>query len=141
MPVDFYEVLGINRTASDADIKRAYRSLARKYHPDVATDKVAAESQFKEINEAYSVLSDPQKRQLYDTYGHAAVNGAHQPGGPFGGFGNEGFGDIFDMFFGAARTQTQPKRNGPVRGQDLRFDLQITLEEAFEGSQRELSFK
>ena len=142
MPVDYYDVLGVKRTASEADIKRAYRSLARKYHPDVATDKTAAEAHFKEINEAYSILSDPQKRQLYDTYGHAGVNGAPPPGNPFAGFGNEGFGDIFDMFFGAARTQTQQtRRQGPTRGGDLRYDLQITLEEAFAGTQREISFK
>src|SRR5579875_3561960 len=140
MPVDYYEVLGVNRDASDADIKRAYRSLARKYHPDVADDKAAAEAHFKEINEAYSVLSDPQKRQLYDTYGHAATSGgAPPPGNPFAGFGAEGFGDIFDMFFG--RTQTQPRRQGPTRGGDLRYDLQITLEEAFTGTQREITFK
>ncbi len=75
MPVDYYDVLGVKRGASETDIKRAYRSLARKYHPDVATDKTAAESHFKEINEAYSVLSDPQKRQMYDQYGHAGLNG------------------------------------------------------------------
>jgi len=141
MPVDYYEVLGVNRTASDAEIKTAYRSLARKYHPDVADDKTAAEAHFKEINEAYSVLSDPQKRQLYDTYGHAASSAGGQPGSPFTGFGAEGFGDIFDMFFGAARQQAQPRRQGPTRGGDLRYDLQITLEEAFEGSQREIAFK
>lgn len=138
MPVDYYEVLGVNRNASDVDIKRAYRSLARKYHPDVADDKTAAEAHFKEINEAYSVLSDPQKRQLYDTYGHAATSGAPPPGNPFAGFGGEGFGDIFDMFFG--RTQAQPRKQGPTRGGDLRYDLQITLEEAFTGTQREITF-
>ncbi|MGA3036042.1 MAG: molecular chaperone DnaJ [Vulcanimicrobiaceae bacterium] len=142
MPVDYYDVLGVERGASETDIKRAYRSLARKYHPDVATDKTAAESHFKEINEAYSVLSDPQKRQMYDQYGHAGVNGGGSPGGPFSGFSGEGFGDIFDMFFGAARAQTQTqRRQGPTRGQDLRYDLQITLEEAFEGTQREITFK
>ena len=141
MPVDYYEVLGVNRNASDVDIKRAYRSLARKYHPDVADDKAAAEAHFKEINEAYSVLSDPQKRQMYDTYGHATTNAGGQPGNPFAGFGAEGFGDIFDMFFGAARQQAQPRKQGPARGGDLRYDLQITLEEAFAGTQREISFK
>src|ERR1700691_1475132 len=100
MPVDYYDVLGVQRGASETDIKRAYRSLARKYHPDVASDKDAAESHFKEINEAYSVLSDPQKRQVYDTYGHAGLGGGGGPqAGPFSNFGGEGFGDIFDMFF------------------------------------------
>jgi molecular chaperone DnaJ len=140
MPADYYELLGVKRSATDVEIKRAYRALARKYHPDVATDKAAAEAHFKEINEAYSVLSDVQKRQLYDTYGHAAVNGAPQQGNPFAGFGTEGFGDIFDMFFGAARGPTQ-QRTGPSRGQDLRYDLQVTLEEAFTGTQREISFR
>ena len=87
-----------SRTAPEGDIKRAYRQLARKFHPDVADDKVAAENHFKEINEAYEVLSDPQKRANYDRFGHAG----DQPAG-FGGFAAEGFGDIFDMFFGAAR--------------------------------------
>lgn len=142
MPVDYYDVLGVQRGASETDIKRAYRSLARKYHPDVASDKDAAESHFKEINEAYSVLSDPQKRQVYDTYGHAGLNGGGSQTGPFSNFGGEGFGDIFDMFFGAARAQTQTqRRQGPVRGTDLRYDLQITLEEAFEGTTREITFK
>lgn len=141
MPVDYYEVLGVSRTASDADIKRAYRSMARKYHPDVAADKTVAEAHFKEINEAYGILSDPQKRQLYDAYGHAGVNGGATQGSPFAGFGVEGFGDIFDMFFGARGAQTQTKRQGPLRGQDLRYDLQITLEDAFSGTQREISFK
>jgi molecular chaperone DnaJ len=141
MPVDYYEVLGVNRSASDADIKRAYRSLARKYHPDVAEDKTAAEAHFKEINEAYGVLSDPQKRQLYDAYGHAAASGAGAQGNPFAGFGVEGFGDIFDMFFGGRGPQTQAKRQGPVRGQDLRYDLTISLEEAFTGTQREVTFQ
>lgn len=141
MPVDYYEVLGVSRSASDADIKRAYRSLARKYHPDVADDKAAAETHFKEINEAYGVLSDPQKRQLYDAYGHAGVNGGPTQGNPFAGFGVEGFGDIFDMFFGGRGPQAQTRRQGPVRGQDLRYDLAISLEEAFTGTQREITFK
>lgn len=140
MPVDYYEVLGVHRNASEADIKQAYRSLARKYHPDVADDKTAAEAHFKEINEAYSVLSDPQKRQLYDTYGHTATSAGGPQGNPFG-FATEGFGDIFDMFFGATRAQAQPRRQGPARGGDLRYDLQITLEEAFAGTQREITFK
>ena len=142
MPADFYELLGVARNASDADIKRAYRSLARKFHPDVATDKTTAEAHFKEINQAYEVLSDPQKRHAYDTYGHASVNGAPGGGSPFAGFGAEGFGDIFDMFFTAARggPQQQQRRSGPVRGNDLRYDLQITLEQAFAGTQREITF-
>jgi molecular chaperone DnaJ len=133
---DYYAVLGVGRGASESDIKRAYRGLARKYHPDVAEDKHTAENKFKEINEAYEILSDPHKRQQYDRYGH--VSGAQgQPGfGPFGA--GEGFGDIFDMFFGARQGPVQS--NGPQRGADLRYDLQISLEEAFRGADREISF-
>jgi molecular chaperone DnaJ len=135
---DYYAVLGVDRGASEADIKSAYRSLARRHHPDVAEDKATAEARFKEINEAYEVLSDPQKRQMYDRYGNAQP-GAGGPGG-FGGFGQtEGFSDLFDVFFGAARGSAA-QRSGPTRGADLRYDLQITLDEAFRGIEREISF-
>ncbi len=141
MPTDYYSVLGVERDASETDIKRAYRGLARKYHPDVAEDKVAAEAHFKEINEAYEVLSDPQKRQQYDRFG-SVPNGAGAPGGGFGGFSSsEGISDIFDMFFGGARGGGGAQRAaGPERGSDLRYDLQITLEEAFTGVEREIAF-
>jgi molecular chaperone DnaJ len=135
---DYYRVLGVERGASEAEIKAAYRSLARRHHPDVSEDKTAAEARFKEINEAYEVLSDPQKREMYDRYGSAQPG----PGGPggFGGFGqSEGFSDLFDVFFGAARGSTA-QRTGPARGADLRYDLQVTLEEAFRGIDREISF-
>jgi molecular chaperone DnaJ len=142
MPADYYEVLGVARNADESTIKRAYRQLARQHHPDVAADKVAAEHRFKEINEAYEVLSDAQKRANYDRYGHAGVNGGiGDPG--FGPFGAEGFGDIFDMFFGAARggAGAQQRRNGPARGSDLRYDVEITLEEAYAGTVREVTFR
>ena len=139
MPLEYYEVLGVPRGATEDEIKRAYRQLARKYHPDVAQDKVTAEAHFKEINEAYAVLSDPTKRANYDRYGHAGVDGAGGAG--FSGFGAEGFGDIFDMFFGQARGAERQRRNGPQRGSDLRYDVEITLEEAFAGTQREISFR
>ncbi len=143
MATDYYEILGVERTATDDDIKRAYRRLARTHHPDVARDKATAENVFKDINEAYAVLSDPEKRRAYDRYGKAGVNGAGAAGfGDFPGFG-EGFGDIFDMFFGAARgggAQQAARRHGPARGSDLRYDIQITLEEAFTGTQREITF-
>ena len=138
MATDYYDVLGVARGADENEIKRAYRLLARKHHPDVNEDKVAAEHRFKEINEAYEVLSDPQKRANYDRFGRA--------GAADGGFGSaggtEGFGDIFDMFFGAARGAggQAPRRNGPARGSDLRYDVEITLEEAFAGTQRDISF-
>jgi molecular chaperone DnaJ len=141
VPSDYYNVLGVARDATEADIKRAYRGLARQYHPDVATDKVSAEAHFKEINEAYEVLSDAQKRRQYDRYGtvtNGASGGAGSPGG-FNNFGGEGFTDIFDMFFGG-RQAGQSRAAGPQRGSDLRYDLQITLEEAFAGAEREISF-
>jgi molecular chaperone DnaJ len=135
---DYYETLGVSRDASADDIKRAYRQLARRHHPDVAEDKARAEQQFKEINEAYEVLSDPQKRAQYDRYGTV---GPSQNGADFGfgGFGPTGFGDIFDMFFGEMRGP-QPQRGGAQRGSDLRYDLQITLEEAFTGTTKEIHF-
>jgi molecular chaperone DnaJ len=142
LPTDYYQVLGVARDADESAIKRAYRQLARQYHPDVAADKKAAESHFKEINEAYEVLSDAQKRSNYDRFGHAGVQGGGAEGG-FGPFGSEGFGDIFDMFFGAARGggNTQQRRNGPARGSDLRYDVEITLEEAYAGTTRDVSFR
>jgi len=135
---DYYEVLGVARDASAEEIKRAYRALARRHHPDVADDKTVAEHLFKEINEAYEVLSDPEKRAQYDRFG--TVSGA--PGGAdfgFNGFGPNGFGDIFDMFFGE-RAATGPRRSGPQRGSDLRYDLEIGLDEAFAGTTKEISF-
>jgi molecular chaperone DnaJ len=136
----------VNRTASADDIKRAYRALARKHHPDVAENKAEAEHRFKEINEAYEVLSDPQKRAQYDRYGSVGVGNGAGGFGDFGfgqGFGGGGgFGDIFDIFFGdrMGAQQTQARRSGPARGSDLRYDLEITLEDAFEGTTREIQF-
>ncbi|GAC1574212.1 MAG: molecular chaperone DnaJ [Candidatus Elarobacter sp.] len=141
MPADYYQTLGVARDADESTIKRAYRQLARKYHPDVAADKASAESHFKEINEAYEVLSDAQKRANYDRFGHAGVQGGAGEGG-FGPFGAEGFGDIFDMFFGASRGGAQQQRhNGPARGSDLRYDVEISLEEAYAGTTREITFR
>jgi molecular chaperone DnaJ len=143
---DFYEVLGVHRSANADEIKRAYRTLARKHHPDVSENKAEAEHRFKEINEAYEVLSDPQKRAQYDRFGTVgAGNGAGGGFGDFGfgpGFGASGFGDIFDIFFGdrMGAQQTQARRTGPSRGSDLRYDLEITLEEAFSGTTREIQF-
>ncbi len=139
---DYYETLGVARDATGDAIKRAYRGLARTHHPDVADDKTEAEHRFKEINEAYEVLSDPNKRANYDRFG-SAENGF--PGGAgFGqNFGNAGFGDIFDMFFGAAgggHGERQANRSGPARGSDLRYNLEITLEEAFSGTTKEIAF-
>jgi len=142
VPKDYYEVLGVSKTASDDEIKKAFRNLARKHHPDVNKEAGSAEK-FKEINEAYQVLSDKNKRSRYDAYGSAAPGGFPGGGGGFGGVdfgegfgGFEGFGDIFDMFFGA---QTGRRRTGGREsGADLRYDLTITLEEAHKGIEKEL---
>ncbi|SMM97958.1 Chaperone protein DnaJ [uncultured Candidatus Thioglobus sp.] len=129
---DYYEVLGVAKSADVKQIKKAYKRLAMKHHPDRNTDnKAAAEKTFKEIQKAYSVLSDEQKRQAYDQFGHAGVNGA-AGGNPFGGggnpFGGGGFGDIFGDIFGGGRQSRQSNR-----GADLRYDLNINLKEAAEG--------
>ncbi len=135
---DYYEVLGVSREASGDEIKRAYRALARRHHPDVSDDKSKAEHRFKEINEAYEVLSDPKKRTQYDRFGYVG-NGASAGAGDFG-FGPGGFGDIFEMFFGNARGPAHARRAGPERGSDLRYDVEISLEEAFAGTTREIAF-
>ena len=133
---DYYEVLGVERGASEADIKKAYRNLARKYHPDVNQDDPDAEDKFKEASEAYRVLGDEKLRQQYDQFGHAAFDGANGAGG-FGGFEGFGdFGDIFDMFFGGA--MGRQTRSGPQKGADLRFDLGISFEEAAFGVETEI---
>jgi molecular chaperone DnaJ len=136
---DYYEILGVSRDASSEEIKRAYRTLARTHHPDVSHNKSDAEHRFKEINEAYEVLSDPGKRAQYDHFG-VVSNGAGAAAGDFG-FGPGSFGDIFDMFFGNVRAGGAARAGGPARGADLRYDLEITLEEAYAGVTREISFE
>ena len=128
---DYYEVLGVSKDASPEEIKKAYRRLARKYHPDVNPDDKSAEEKFKEVKDAFDVLSDSNRRAQYDQFGHAAEEG-HGAGG-FNGFGGQagfgGFEDIFDTFFGGGG-QRGGRRPGPQRGNDLRYDMEITLEEA-----------
>lgn len=138
---DYYTILGVDRRADPAALKSAYRNLAKQCHPDANPGDAAAEARFKQINEAYAVLSDPQKRAAYDRYGKAAFNGAGGPGAGGPGFAdvsdlfNEVFGEAFGDLFGA-RGGGGARRNGPERGSDLRFDLELTLEEAFSGTER-----
>jgi molecular chaperone DnaJ len=135
---DLYQVLGVERGASDAEIKRAFRKLAQQWHPDVNTEP-AAQERFKEINEAYQILSDPERRQRYDMFGRAGVEGGPGAGG-FEGFG--GFSDIFDAFFGGGAAGAGSARRGrPQPGADLRYDLRITFEEAVRGTDKEIEFR
>jgi molecular chaperone DnaJ len=140
---DYYEVLGIQKGASEDEIKKAYRTLAKKYHPDLNPGDKDAEAHFKEVNEAYQILSDNDKRAKYDQFGHAGVDpnfgagGAY--GGGFGGFGGEGFdfsdiGDIFGDIFGFGGGQS--RRNGPTRGSDIHLHLTISFEEAAKGCKK-----
>ena len=130
---DYYEILGVPRDATEADLKKAFRGLALKYHPDRNPGNKEAEEKFKEINEAYSVLNDPEKRSHYDRFGTAGATGAG-----FGGFGS-GFGDIFEDIFGDFfGTFAGQRRARPAKGNDLRYDLDITLEESAFGVQKEI---
>ena len=129
---DYYEVLGVSRTASEVEIKRAFRNQARKFHPDVNKEP-EAEARFKEVNEAYEVLSDQQKRSAYDRFGHAGANA----GAGFADFGDlGGFADIFETFFGGGGRRGSQR--GPQRGSDLRYDMTITFEEAAFGAEKEI---
>jgi molecular chaperone DnaJ len=134
---DLYEVLGLERGASDGDIKRAFRKLAQQWHPDVNQDTEAQE-RFKEINDAYQVLSDPDRRARYDRFGRAGVDNG-EAGAGFEGFG--GFSDIFDAFFGGAAGARSARRGRPQPGSDLRYDLRITFEEAVRGTDKEIEFR
>lgn len=169
MPVqyrDYYETLGVSKTATADELKSAFRKLARKFHPDTAADKKTAEEKFKEINEAYEVLGDPEKRKKYDELGPNWQQGGFQrpPGGggrqqgfPGGGtyesggaeyhFGGTGFSDFFEQVFGARRGRSRGYDDfeygeaPPMRGQDVEADILVTLEEALNGSSRQISFR
>ncbi|HEY0456398.1 MAG TPA: molecular chaperone DnaJ, partial [Verrucomicrobiae bacterium] len=141
---DYYEVLVVERTANDEDIKKAYRKLAIKYHPDKNPGDKESEEKFKELSEAYEVLSDPQKRAAYDQYGHAAFDprmrgnragGFHDPFDIFREAFGGGGGGIFDELFGSGRSDP----TGPQRGSDLRYDMELSFEEAAHGSEKEIS--
>lgn len=136
---DYYEVLGVTKGVSEADLKKAYRKVAKKYHPDTNPGDKEAEEKFKEAAEAYAVLSDPEKRAKYDQYGHAAFEQGGGPGG-FGGFDFSDMGDIFgdifgDMFGGGSR---QRQSNGPVKGANIKTTVRVSFTDAVFGTQTEL---
>ena len=141
---DYYEVLGVEKSASESDLKKAFRKQAKQYHPDINPGDKTAEAKFKEVNEAYDVLSDTQKRSKYDQFGHAGVD----PNGFGGSYGGAGFGvdlgDIFDSFFGGGfgggfGGRSQRNKNAPQKGADLKYNLELTFEEAAFGVEKEIS--
>jgi len=141
---DFYDVLGVNKNASPEELKSAYRKIAVKHHPDKNPGNKVSEDKFKEASEAYGILSDQEKKQNYDNFGHAAFESGsgRQSGGFGGGFGGADFSDIFEDFFGdfGGGGRSRGGRSGNNRGSDLRYDLSITLEEAYEGKKQDIKF-
>src|SRR5210317_1193941 len=139
---DYYDVLGVNKSASPEDIKSAYRKLAVKYHPDKNPGDKAAEDKFKEASEAYGILSDKSKKENYDNFGHAAFENGGGGQGGFGGFGGSDFSDIFEDFFGdfGGGGRRNSRRSSSNRGSDLRYDLSIMLEEAYSGKKQNIQF-
>lgn len=140
---DYYEVLGVDKNASDDELKKAYRKLAKEYHPDLNPNDKEAEAKFKEVNEAYEVLSDSDKKARYDQFGHAGVDpsygGGAGGGGGFGGFGGFGdMGDIFESFFGGFAGSARSNPNAPRRGQDIRANINIDFMDACKGKKVEV---
>lgn len=139
---DYYEILGVGRNANDEEIKKAYRKLAMQYHPDRNPNNKEAEEKFKEATEAYEVLKDSQKRTNYDNYGHQAQNGSGYSSGGFDGFDfNDIFSNFSDIFGDFGSSSSSKKRSSSIRGSDVRYNLEITLKEAFEGVTKNISFK
>ncbi|MEM7197694.1 MAG: molecular chaperone DnaJ, partial [Pseudomonadota bacterium] len=130
---DFYEILGVNKGASASEMKSAYRKAAMRYHPDQNPGDQQAEAKFKELNEAYDVLKDDQKRAAYDKFGHAAFENGGPGHGGAGGFGGAGFGDIFDEMFGDFMGGGARRKSGPSRGRDKKFNMQVSFDDAFHG--------
>lgn len=142
---DYYEVLGINKGADEAEIKKAFRGMAKKYHPDMNPGDKEAEAKFKEVNEAYEVLSNPEKKQRYDQFGHAGVDPSYGGGGGAGGFGGFGgfdgsFGDIFSDIFGGF-SGASATNNAPRQGSDIEIEADLTFEEAAFGTKKEIKFQ
>lgn len=142
---DYYEVLGVDKSADDATLKKAYRKLAKKYHPDVNPGDKEAEAKFKEATEAYTILSDPEKRKQYDQFGHAAFDGGAGGGAGYGGFGGfdgadmgDIFGDIFGDFFGGRSSRGGSRYNGPMRGANVQTSVRLSFEEAIFGCEKEI---
>ncbi|MBO4954525.1 MAG: molecular chaperone DnaJ [Clostridia bacterium] len=142
---DYYEVLGLSKGASDDEIKRAFKKMAKKYHPDLNPGNKEAEAKFKEINEAYGVLSDAEKKSRYDQFGHAGVDPSYGGGGggaggfgDFGGFG--GFGDIFETFFGGGMGGSSRRANAPAKGEDIHLRLNIEFNDAAFGCEKEIHY-
>ena len=138
MARDYYDILGLSKSASDSEIKSSYRKLAMKYHPDRNPGDKKAEEKFKEISESYEILKDPQKKAAYDQYGHAAFSQGNSGGasGGFSDFGGGGFSDIFEDMFGMGGGS---ERRSASTGSDLRYDLSVSLEQAYSGDQVEIS--